>query len=418
VEALRQIIGREQPLDQFHLLLRRAAGQVPGISVYGSCLVTCSDELLGMTRTSFEREVATPLISDVVNSSDRVFALSNLGARLEPGALSLVDEHFTRASARGPKMLVIEIASHVGRLKHGIAHDYGSVERFGRKSSCCGALASLFDPPDSAGAVHHPWFEQLNASFGPVRLAALRKFDDSARLIAAAVIHAALQAESAVAEIFEHPPTTPTEVLLVAGVAVNQQWASGFLPVAYHHLRADVGSVEILAGYSLRTTPEALEIDVAHARMGVEGGQAMEKAPTVERQIEVPGEEPVAEETLAVFENLAPHHQEELDKRLDAVRKQVEAVRHDPEAWRSYARPILRGLFRGLSVVQPELGVAAMVYEGGEKLFASHKLKQIIDHGPATLAGRRVLHDVEAELQQLNHEDAQQVLDILLARKR
>jgi hypothetical protein len=85
--------------------------------------------------------------------------------------------------------------------------------------------------------------------------------------------------------------------------------------------------------------------------------------------------------------------------------------------WRSYSRPLLRGLFRGLSAVQPELGIAGLFYEGGEKLFAAHKLRQIVERGPSTLEGRRVLHDIEAELQQLNHEDAQQVLDILLAKK-
>lgn len=417
MEVLRQIIGTEQPLDQFHLLLRRAVGQVPGVSAYGSCLVTCSDELQGLTRSGFERDVATPLISDAVNSRDRVFSVSNLCGRLEPGAFSLVDDHFTRASGRGPKLLVIEIASHVGRIKQGTTHLYGAVERFGRQSPCCGALTSLLDPPDITSAVRHPWFEQLNSFFGPVRLAALREIEDSTRMVAAAIVHAALQAESAVSDVFQHPPATPTDVLLVAGVAVNQQWANGFLPVAYHHLRAAEGVTEILAGYSLRTTPEALRIDVSHARIRIQGGQPMEHAPRVQRHIEEPGAEPVAEESLAVLAELAPHHQEEFDKRLDAVRQQVESIRHDPEAWRSYARPILRGLFRGLSVVQPELGVAAMLYEGGEKLFASQKLKQIIDHGPSTLAGRRVLHDVEAELQQLNHEDAQQVLDILLSKK-
>ena len=47
----------------------------------------------------------------------------------------------------------------------------------------------------------------------------------------------------------------------------------------------------------------------------------------------------------------------------------------------------------------------------------NNRLRQIVDRGPTTLEGRRVLHDIEAELQQLNHEDAQQVLDILLAKK-
>jgi hypothetical protein len=40
-----------------------------------------------------------------------------------------------------------------------------------------------------------------------------------------------------------------------------------------------------------------------------------------------------------------------------------------------------------------------------------------LHEGPRTPEGRRVLHDIEAELQQLNHEDAQRVLDLLLAHK-
>ena len=423
METLRRIIGKEQPLDQFHLMLRRAAAEVSGIASYGACLVTCSDERLGLTRAGFDREVATPLIADVANARDRVFSVSNMCGRLEPGAFPLIDDHFTRVN-QAPKLVVMEIASHVGRIRHAATHTYGAIGRFGRESPCCGALTSLLAAPNVTGTVRHPWFEQLNAFFGPVRLAALREIRDSTRMVAAAIVHAVLQAESAVSDILQHPPMSRTDVLLAAGVAVNQQWADGFLPVAYHHLRIEAGAAQIVSGFSLRTTPEALKIDVSGARIVVEGGHAMESAPRVPRHIEQPaaeaaetGIEGVPEETLAALADLSPEHKEELERRVEAVRGQVESIRHDPAAWRTYSRPILRGLFRGLSVVQPELGVAAMLYEGGEKLFAKHKLRQVIQRGPSTLDGRRVLHDIEAELQQLNHEDAQQVLDILLANK-
>jgi hypothetical protein len=417
MESLRRIIGKEQALDQFHLIVRRAAGQVADVSSYGACLVTCADERLGVTRSGFDRAVATPLISDAANARDRVFSVSNMAGRLEPGAFSLIDDHFTRADSRGSKLLIFEIASHVGRIKKGTEFEYGHVDRYGRTSTCCGALTVLLDAPSTTDTVRHPWFEQLNAFFGPVRLAALRAITDSTRMVAAAIVHAAMQAESAVSEVFQNPPAKATHVLLIGGVAVNQQWADGFLPVSYHHLRARRGRVEILSGYSLRTTPESLRIDVSRARIEVEGGREMETAPRVQRHVAEAVPEPAAAEAIEVLSQLEPHHRDELDKRLDAVRSQVESVRHDPEAWRTYARPILRGLFRGLSVVQPELGVGALLYEGGEKLFSRHKLKQIVDRGPSSVEGRRVLHDVEAELQQLNHEDAQQVLDILLSKK-
>lgn len=414
---LRGIIGKELPLDQFHLMVRRAASGAPNIGSYGASLVSCSDERMGLTRSGFDRDVATPLISDVANAKDRTFAVANMCGRLEPGAFPLIEEHFRRETSRGPKLLVMEIASHVGRIKHDGAHLYGHVERFGRKSTCCGALTTLLAAPEITATVRHPWFEQLNAFFGPVRLKTLRAIEDETRMVAAAIVHAALQAESAVADVLQNPSIAPTEVLLVAGVAVNQQWADGFLPVSYHHLRTGDGLAEILSGYSLRTTPEALDIDISSARIEVRSGQAMEASPQIKRHVSTSEVEPVAQTALAALEELDPRHREELDKRLDSVRQQVESIRNDPAAFRSYSRPILRGLFRGLSIVQPELGVAAMLYEGGEKLFDHRKLRQVLERGPTTEDSRRVLHDIEAELQQLNHEDAQQVLDILLSKK-
>jgi len=422
VQELHRHIGTEMPLDQFHLSLRRIASVVSGVAHYGACLVTCSDEKQGILRGSFERDVAIPLISGVANARERVFAVSNLCGRLEPGAFALIDDHFTRLAGRSEKLIIIEIASHVGRIRNGATSTYGQVERFGRHSPCCGALTTLLAPRPVTGTVRHPWFEQLNAFFGPVRIDALRQLEPSARMIAAAVVHAALQAESAVAEIIQDAPQTPTDVLLVSGVAVNQQWADGFLPVSCHHLHARDGSVDIRSGFSLRTTPEALHIDLAGARVRIDGGHAMETAAQVRRSrpvsVAASEEDSGVEAALAVLDGLPPEQQTALEQRLADVRRQVEAVRHDPAAWRSYSRPILRGLFRGLSIVQPEVGIASLIFEGGEHLVARQKLRELLRAGPTSAQGRQVLHDMEAELQQLNHEDAQQVLDLLLAGSR
>lgn len=416
MDELRRIIGTEVPLDRFHLSLRQLAAQASGVGSYGSCLVTCSDERQGILRASFERDVAGPLITDVANARDRVFSVSNLCGRLEPGAFALIDNHFTRRVSRGRKLLVIEIASHVGRVRRDRVDSYGRVERFGRVSPCCGALTTLLEPREETGTVRHPWFEQLNSFFGPVRLNALRQLETSHRMIAAAIIHAALQAESALAEVLQEVPDTPTDVLLVAGVSVNQQWADGFLPVAYHHVRIDDGAASILGGYSLRTTPEALDIDLSGARIKVASGATMEQASKVARRLgDEDSPDPELEAAVAGLRSLSPEHRAILESRLTDLRRQTESIRSDPEAWRTYARPVLRGLFRGLSVVQPEVGVAALLFDGGEKLLATRKLQQLVRNGPGSAEGRRVLHDIEAELQQLNHEDAQQVLDLLLA---
>jgi hypothetical protein len=391
------------------------------MSSYGACLVTCSDERQGLMRGGFDRDVASPLISDVNNARDRVFSVSNLCGRLEPGAFALVDNLFSRPAARGAKLLVFEIASHVGRVRQDLGYVYGVVDRFRQRSPCCGALTALLEPSESTAAVRHPWFEQLNAFFGPVRLATLRGITDSRRMIAAAIVHAALQAESVIAEVLHDPPTTPTEVLLLSGVAVNQQWADGFLPVSWHRLRAENGAVEILGGFSLRTTPEALAIDISGSRIVVGGGQAMEAAAPMLRRGPVAHADAdsaqIREAAQTALATLAPEQKADLQEQIDAARAQVASVRHNPSVWRTYSRPILRGLFRGLTVLQPELGLAALLFEGGKDLVVAQKLRHALRAGPRTPEGRRVLHDIEAELQQLNHEDAQQVLDLLLATK-
>ncbi|HEY5665957.1 MAG TPA: hypothetical protein VIV64_04485 [Gammaproteobacteria bacterium] len=278
MKELCRTIGREQPLDQFHWILKQAAVEDPAIETFGCGLVTCADERQGQTRSSFDREVATPLIPDAANPRDHVFSISNLGGRYENGALRLLDEHFTRLSP-GPRRLVVEIASHVGRVEQDGNVEYGSVERFGRKSTCCGALTALLAPLATVPVARHSWLDEVDSSFGPERLAALREIDGPTRLVAAAVIHAALQAEAAVSDLLQSPLAAPVDVLLVAGVSINRQSADGFLPVACHHLTAGEGAAQLVAGYSLGTTPRALSIDTSAAGVVVDSGQAMAVTP-------------------------------------------------------------------------------------------------------------------------------------------
>ncbi len=278
MKELYRTIGREQPLDQFHRNLKRAAAEDHAIEAFGCCLVTCADERQGQTRSSFDREVATPLISDAANPRDQVFSISNLGARYETGALRLLDEHFTRLSP-GPRRLVVEIASHVGRAGRAGDFEYGLVERFGRKSTCCGVLTTLLAPTAAATAGRHSWLDEVDSTFGPERLAALREIDGPTRLVAAAVIHAALQAEAAVSDLLRSPLPASVDVLLVAGVSINQRSADGFLPVACQHLTVGEGAAPTVAGYSLGTTPQELSIDASAAGIAVDNGQAMAVTP-------------------------------------------------------------------------------------------------------------------------------------------
>ncbi len=409
-------MGTELPLDTFHGLVRRAAQSVRSVREYGTCLVSCSDEFNGEVRGGFDRDVARPLLATLATSRRRIFAQSNLGGRIEPGALHLVGDHFTLPDSTG-RLLVVEVAGHLGRRQHGHEVTYGELDRFGRVSACCGALRMLLNPPEGSSGVHYTWFEQLKTFFGRQRLEQLRALDSADQMIRASVIHVALQAESAVTEVLRDPPPSATWVLVVGVVIVNQPGTDGALPVSYHLLRSDAEAVHVERGFSLRTTPDALHVDVSSGHLSIDAGEAMEAVASSARAERL-DEELTRDIAMAESSAVAAPHQAHRDlvrERIEGTRAQAARLRGDPVAWRVFARPLLRSLFQGLTVVAPEVGLAAMMLETGADWVSALHRKQLIEHGPSSPHAQRVLHEVESSIQQLSHSEAQEVLDVLLA---
>ena len=139
-------LGREESLHTVHGAVLRAAGRVQPIVEAGTILAACSDEFNGELRSAFDRDVARMLSAQDIPSTRRVFAVSNMGGRIEPGAIALANLHFTARSARaGEKLLLMEISSHVGRREAPEGTRWGELERFGPISPCCGALRLLLE---------------------------------------------------------------------------------------------------------------------------------------------------------------------------------------------------------------------------------------------------------------------------------
>ena len=90
-------------------------------------------------------------------------------------------------------------------------------------------------------------------------------------------------------------------------------------------------------------------------------------------------------------------------------------MRRHPRALDVYARAALRAFLQGLSLVAPEIGLAALALEGGRELFRGAQLARLLERGPSSAEARKVLHDFEPTLQQLSHREARQVLEFLLA---
>jgi hypothetical protein len=422
LRELSSVLGVETPLDHFHGTLRRAAQSIQPVHGYGTVQVTCSDEFQGQIRTSFDRDVARALTAGSITGNRRTFSVSNMGGRLEPGALRLADQHFDQdpgSRINAPKLLLIEIASHVGSrtLQHGRV--WGQLDRFGRVSDCCGALGLLLANPTTAAAVRHPWFDQLSAFFGVDRLDALRADTAPTRMLSAAIIHAVLQAESALADVLREPPAEPTHVLIVALVAIDQHTGEEVIPVGFHHVVCAGGHAHVEHGDSLRSTPGALSFTVTGGRMHVTSNESA--APSSERRVAAPNAREFREQVQALHgatDAAAKSRAASVVEQMARLERQVARFQEHPHLERVYARPVLRGLMQSLSVVAPKVGLAAMLVQSGHDAERAELLRKLLAQGVSAETARRALHDIEAEIQQLGHTEARRVIQILLEEAR
>lgn len=412
---LAALVGREEPLSTVHNAILRAARSIRPVVESGALLAACSDEFNGEVRNAFDRDVARLLNAPNVPGARRVFSQSNMGGRIEPGAIALANLHFTaRSEKEGEKLLVIEIASHVGRRETPHGTIWGELDRFGTPSPCCGALRILLDAPASAAAVRFPWFDQLTAFFGEQRLAALRQDESPWRMVRSAIVHSVLQAESAMVDLLREPPSTPTHVLLTPLCVVNRRGVDNAILLGQHHLYFDGKATHIEHGTSLRSTPAALVIDGSRASLRVSS--------TFE-------EEPAAPPAAAP--HARPHAHAHLPAgspavrelaRSDAVqalvkqnRRHLHGLRERPHGLRVYARPLLRSFVQALSVLAPEVGLAAFVFGTGREVVRASHLKKLHEQGPSTEEARTALKSLEPTLEQLTHREAREVLELLLA---
>ena len=376
LRELEGLVGRQTALDQVHGTVRRAAQSVGRGIEYGMCLVSCADEFQGELRNRFERDVARPLASPLVQGTRRTFTISNLGGRIEPGAVAVANDHFTIQSRHeGAKLLVIEIAAHVGMRTDGHEVVYGEVDRFGKPSDCCAALKMLLLPPLNETAVRYSWLEQLRSFFGSRRLEALRLDPGPFNMIKVAAIHAVLQAETVLADLFRDPPATETHVLVVPLVAIDQKGPEDAIVVGAHHLFAKQGNLDVVHGAGLRTTPEALQVDRVNGRLLVTSTD-LDPAPLAASLTPI-------EEHAPAPSFVPTQATPEITEHLDEAREELQRFEQRPHLARVYARPLLRGLLQGLSLVAPEVALAAMAVEGAGAVARTHHLRKVLASGPS-----------------------------------
>ncbi len=219
---LQDLIGIESALSDVSNGLRQFAQDL-GAPLIGGYHVTCSDEAETECAEAFQHWFVREVLPELKPDSRAPFRSVNLGGRYEPGAIQIAEEHYAAPRSREAfKLLVVKINAHTAVRVSGAGPEYGWLERYGSRSTCCGALAGLFEGSSLPAA------QELRETFGGEGKDRLAVLGDESRVAArhrallTAVSSAALQARRAVQEIRQYRPQTPTMYLVLPCVTINR----------------------------------------------------------------------------------------------------------------------------------------------------------------------------------------------------
>lgn len=219
---MQELIGREDDLSQVGGALKRYAMSLRP-SVVGAYQVCCSDEAEWEGVEAFQRVFSGSLLPALKTGRRAAFHTINLGARYEQGAVHVAEEHYALAQPPGSfKFMLVAVHSHVAVRRRAGKPEYGLLDRYGRESSCCGALAAML-----SGA-RLPAIRELAETFAAAPCDRLSALGDPAvvqpehRALLAALVNARLQAGRAAADIESRRPHAPTLFLVLPCVTLNR----------------------------------------------------------------------------------------------------------------------------------------------------------------------------------------------------
>lgn len=213
------LVGRETELEAISRALSSAAKRLRPAAV-GAYQITCSDETERECIETFHEVFVKEHLPELKFWSRSCFRTANLGGRYEQDALGLAEDHFaTQPTKDSFKLLVVKNNAHVCVAEGPAGRTYGTMRRYDRESTCCGALTALLKGSDSA------YSRELAAGFthdGLDRRAALMAANPTDRLLRAAVVNALMQGRLATEDARQHAAHTPTVYLIVSCVTLNR----------------------------------------------------------------------------------------------------------------------------------------------------------------------------------------------------
>ena len=204
----------------------------------GAMHITCADETEYECTQAFQQGFVQHFLPQLKFAHQAPFRISNLGGRYEKGALAIAENHFCpkrdpRTTANDFTIMVIKVNSHVGTVSESNEDGYGFIERYGQRSTCCGALTALLNSTPQMR--QEGFLGDLAAVFRGAGNNALQFLSDPKsvqpqyRSLFAAVLSALLQADRVIDEIqhTRHPGTgvsasSPVLHLVVPCVTLNR----------------------------------------------------------------------------------------------------------------------------------------------------------------------------------------------------
>ena len=220
--SLSPLVGVESTLGRVAGAVRQFAEDL-GAPVVGGFQICCSDEVERETAEAFDRYFVRELLPALKGDRRAAFLLANLGARYEWGALRIAEEHFATATSRHAyKLLVVKLNTHVAVRNTPEGPVYGTLNRYGESSACCGALAAVFEQ------VQLPAIRELREQFAHGDARRLEVLGDPGRVapryraLFTAITGAWLQAGRVVLDVREFRPASPTMFVVLPCVTINR----------------------------------------------------------------------------------------------------------------------------------------------------------------------------------------------------
>lgn len=414
MERLAKMLGREHGLDEIALALRYQVESLHASAV-GAMQITCADESEWATVEAFQKHFVEHLLPELKTWSRSPFRCANLGGRYEWGALRIAEQHFAlRETAENYKIIVAKINSHVSAISLHAGLTFGPMERYNVRSNACGALHALVD----GGPL--PFTHELKETFsseGADRLAMLRdveRIDPAERMLFAAIVNARLQARQAMLDVQDYQPVTPTVYIILAGVTLNRPGDDTELPVGYYVADARQDD-ETFVYHGLGDDPTGYRMQARGSRVQVEDDHLHVPRPARNHRRLVADHWERKQNDFGPLVPAAPgdaspemHIQHE---RLYQMMADAEAGKHHDAR---YTKPMVCMLLGVLAEISPIPAALILFAEGFGSIYHTHRAHRLARKLEGQEDARLVLDEIMARVDELPHERAKRVIEILV----